>query len=681
MIDVEETERGVRAVDAAKNEVEVELKGWEPGGDALKIDRRTHATFSGYVKEVRLPGRAAFIETAGRTQHRIVKYDERHAVEDDEHLVQTDDVVTTFLRTDDAFGIRCDIGTGWVDVTFDRVTLVTIGFRSHADYPSERVRVPPTPEGLSVALSSLGTSHHTETPDRSYPSMRGHPPAIEIGPEADAAIDRSDDSESSVRLLLPPSLEYAFYSASLAYYLGASVEVGDVANPVLRFEDQEYVLPRSVGDFSRRVANLLSRVFYLDCLVRNVGPYGFDIAELDLLDEVSIEADEVYPLPLADRLVEYVGVDFERISRRLPRWPLSVSIGAQPENVPALSRLSYCLALLFPPESNTVDEGTAVERSLSDFCRSVSSNSQHGTTRYSNIVDPVNRVGTLHGWFADGIPLDAFKGVPSAFTSRGGPPTDPSPRTVAVVLNDGEMGAEFAEVVSAYRERGGVCSIDVDLSSRLTMSELATIFRSPYDVVHYIGHCEPQGLRCEDGNFSVDSVSETRVNSVFLNACESYDQGLSFIRKGGNSCAVTIGDVLDEQAQKVGTTFAQLLGRGFGFGFALVLARCRAIMNRQYAIIGDGTNVLSQGETSLPTALYISESRPDAYRVRPYLCSPTFHGSIRYEFPESNPVLAGNDGHQLLSRDELRQKLSSTDHPILFEDEFYWPGELLQELS
>jgi hypothetical protein len=378
---------------------------------------------------------------------------------------------------------------------------------------------------------------------------------------------------------------------------------------------------------------------------------------------------------------EYVRIDFERIAERLPQWPLSVSIDPEEENVPALSRLSYCLSLLFPPESDPVDDQTTIKRSLGDFYRSASSDNQQRAVEYSNIVDPVNRVGTLHGWIADGIPLDSFKGLPCAFTDRTNPPTDPSPRSVAVVLNDGEMDAEFTEVITAYRERRAVCSIDVDLSTCLTTSELASIFQSPYDIIHYIGHCDPQGLRCEDGYFSVASLPDTMADTVFLNACGSYDEGLAFVRKGGTSCGVTIGDVLDDQASKVGTTFARLLGRGFGFAFALVLARCRSIMNRRYAIVGDGTNVLSQGESNYPTALYISEVPPGAYRVRPYQCLPTYHGSILYDFPNATPVLAGNDSPQMVSEDELQQKLLSTDHPIIYEDAFYWPDEFIDNLN
>lgn len=678
MIELEETERGVRAVDTAKNEVEIELEGWEPGGEGLEIERRVQATFSGVVERVRMPGRVAYIESAKRIRQRVIKYDEQRVVEADDHLIQTDDIVTVFLRTNQSFELRSEFETGAVYLTFPTKTPVTIGLRSHVDRPTEKIRIPPTPEGFAVALSALGSSHHTDTPDRSYPSMRGYPPIIELNDQSELLSGNLRNSESSVQLLLPPSYERLFCITPLAYYLGASVDIIETASPVIQFKDEEYEFSDTVEEFSHQVANLLSRSFYLDCLVRNVGPYGFDLFELDLLQQITLEPETVYNLPIDDRLEIYMGVDFESIADQFPQWPLSISIQPTVENITTLSHLSYCLSFIFPAESELLDEQTAVKRSLGDFYRSLTDKSSSSGIGNREIIDPKNRVGTLHGWIAEGIPLDAFKGLPCAFSNRIHSEMDFSSRSVAVVLNDSDMDAEFVDVANAYRDLESVRSIDVNQSSRLTTGELAELFRESYDIIHYIGHCDIEGLQCADGHFSLDSLSTIETRTAFLNACGSYNEGLNFIRRGGIACGVTIGDVLEDQARRVGETFARLLGRGFGFAFSLLLARRRAIMNRQYAVIGDGTNVLSQGETNDPTALHVSKTSSGKYRIRPNLSSPTIHGSIKFPFHDTTPVLLGNDTSQSIPKEAFGEMLRNTDQPIIYNEQFYWPDEFLK---
>lgn len=106
------------------------------------MNRRVDTTFTGFATRVEMPGRAAFIESAKRDRLRIVKYDENAAADADGHLVQMNDIVTAFFLTNQAFDCRCDRVTGSVDIMFDRASLVTIGLRSHVDYPAEGIRIP-----------------------------------------------------------------------------------------------------------------------------------------------------------------------------------------------------------------------------------------------------------------------------------------------------------------------------------------------------------------------------------------------------------------------------------------------------------------------------------------------------------------------------------------------------------
>ena len=79
--------------------------------------------------------------------------------------------------------------------------------------------------------------------------------------------------------------------------------------------------------------------------------------------------------------------------------------------------------------------------------------------------------------------------------------------------------------------------------------------------------------------------------------------------------------VLDGQAKRVGTAFARLLTRGFAIERALRIASRRTIMNKDYAVVGDGTQ-LGRGAVVVDGEAQASPTFPVEF------CSETTPGGL-----------------------------------------------------
>ena len=69
-------------------------------------------------------------------------------------------------------------------ITFGEETRVLVGARSHHSHPAATVRTPADPENMMAAVSTFGSALKTTSSERSYPTLRGHPPTVELGEDA-----------------------------------------------------------------------------------------------------------------------------------------------------------------------------------------------------------------------------------------------------------------------------------------------------------------------------------------------------------------------------------------------------------------------------------------------------------------------------------------------------------------
>jgi hypothetical protein len=647
-------------------------------------------SISGTVTGVTVPVRSATVtDASGRRRYDLSGGLElgagSHLLEcrlaDDRHRVGTtadsgESGIVLYLRFDGPASVDGDGST--VSVSFPGPSPVTFGFTERRDDPAT-VTVPGTPEGVATAITSLGASLRTTDPARSHPSVRDHPPLVEVG-ETESIPDAVTEAvpETGIELQLPASLEYLFVGAPLAYYLGATVTVSDRSVPrlVAPEADVEYRF-RTLPTFQHGVTRLLRQVFFFDSLVRDVDAEQSS-HQRALAERFDLDPERARSLSPAERLARYFWVPQTELADHLPEWHFSTYAAPERGNVESLPYLLDSLALIYLPEASELRGTELLERTLDDCYRFRSvSDTQVASV---DMVKPELQAGRVHAWLAPGAPIDAFKTSTTAFENRrryhahGG-----SGLSVTVVLNDDAMADEHDAVADIYRERSADLPMSVTVREHLSRSELADVFASPNDFVHYIGHCDADGLQCADGSFSASSLSTCQARTFFLNACGSYHEGLELVEQGSVAGAVTLTKVLDRQAAKVGTAFARLLVHGFGLEPAMQLSRRRIMMGKDYAVVGDGTYTLAPRPES-PTVGWLSREG-DRFRLTCEAMSARTNGDCYHPPFADQSYLHGSTSEALLDRDELVQVLGERPLPVVFENEFHWSEELAATLS
>jgi hypothetical protein len=558
-------------------------------------------------------------------------------------------------------------------------TSLTVGVRAPETDPAT-ITTPVTPEGLATTFSHLHAAHETTGPERTFPDRRGHPPLVETGSELSVpAAVAAATPDSGVELAVPPSIDQLFVLAPLAYHLQAEVTVEERLGPVVRAPETgvEHEL-EAMPHLERAAAQFLRKTFFLDCLVRNAGPRGTNLAEASLLDALGLDADRLYDATPAERLATYVDVPYAALENRLPDWHLSAYVNPEPQHVPTLPFLLDDMALVYLPRTSELEGSELVERSLDDFYRSGA-----GQVASVDIVKPELRGGRVHGWLADGIPIDVFKSTPTAYDNRLDHANGDDHLEVAVVLNDEEMYDESADVADIYRSRADDLPMDLTVETKLSTDRLARIFESDADFVHYIGHCETDGLRCPDGYLSAASLDRVGTEVFFLNACGSFHEGMELVERGAVAGAITFSQVLNDHAVKVGSTFARLVVNGFGIERAMRLARRRIMMGKDYAVVGDGTHRLTGGTDHGPASAVLRELDDGAFLLTyDQFSAATAGGHYRPDVEaEGYAYLCGNESEFALDGDEVAQFLRDAELPVVYDGDVYWSRDLVSRLD
>ncbi|WP_324662345.1 CHAT domain-containing protein [Haloarcula sediminis] len=546
---------------------------------------------------------------------------------------------------------------------------VAVGVGEPSSIGPAHIRIQGTPAGLATGLSHMGTAHHTLSPSRSHPGQRGHPPLLTTGETTSVPTELANTKpETGIELLVPPCVESLFVVAPLAYYLGADVTVDDRTRVALTAENTGvYHEFGPFPDIQDEVAEMVQRLFYLDCLVRRIDPES----DPELLDRCSLDPGAVRSLSPAGRLERYLATPDEAVDTATPEWHLSTHTEPSLERARCLPFLLDTLSLIYLSDGAELERCDLLEKTLSDSYT-------RGTVEPTAMVEPTGGVGRVHGWLAPGTPIGAFKTTPSAYENRYRYRAKESDKfQLSVVLNDMEMSDERHAVSEIYRAAD--LPMDVTVRDQLTTDALADVFESENDFVHFIGHCEDDGLCCPDGTLSMASLSESHTRTFFLNACGSYQQGLDLIEQGSVAGAVTFADVLDSHAAMVGTAFARLLSNGFCIQRALQLARRRIMMSKDYAVVGDGTYALLPEPTD-PVVVMVSE-RDGGYSLTCEVMTPQGAGAS-YDLPiDGKTALNGTATEYTVSAATLVDTLESHSLPVIFEGDFHWSGDLAARLD
>ncbi|MFB6143211.1 MAG: hypothetical protein ABEJ30_07705 [Halorientalis sp.] len=671
---------GVRAV-GSESDVTVRTEGWRDGSGPTV--RAAEVTVEGAAAGLAVPVETASLDSEGVLAgaardvdggtHRL---DCVVAPGPAEAAADRRDHIELTLRFEGPGTVRREGDS--VRLSFPAGTPVTFGFTERtADLPT--VTVPPTTEGIAAGVSHLSAALATTGPARSHPALRRRPPAVEVGEDLsvpDAV--REATPGTGIRLEVPDRLAALFVGAPLAYYLGAEMTVTDRDAPrLVAREVDETCRFEPLPTFQQGASRLLRRTFYLDSLVRQVEP---PTNRDETLDRLGLDPERVRRLSPAERLARYRRVADAELDDELPEWHFASYVAPERENLACLPDLLDALSLVYLPESSELRQRDLLERTLDDAYRSSSSAGRSVAT--VDVVDPELQDGRIHGWLAPGTPIDAFKTTPAAYEHRRSYRNrnrEADCLDVTVVLNDGAMGDEHAAVADTYRERAADLPLSVTVREHLSTDELAAVFAAPNDFVHYIGHCDRDGLRCPDGRLAAASLDTCETRTFFLNACGSYHEGLDLVERGSVGGAVTLTKVLDRQAAKVGKAFARLLVHGFGLEQALQLARRRIMMGKEYAVVGDGTYTVAP--RSRTPVLGRLTDRSEGYELTCMAASVSRTGDTYRPPGSDDSYLHGTETSRQLPRDALVSTLRGRAFPVIYDGEFHWSRELADALS
>ncbi|NHN59000.1 hypothetical protein [Halorussus rarus] len=565
---------------------------------------------------------------------------------------------------------------------FGSETGVRVGARSHHERPAATVTTTENPRDVMAALSTLGSALKTTSPERSFPTLRGHPPLIELGEELSVP-DGLDTPDTGVRIELPPDRGRAYVAAPLAFYLGAELVPSTTAK-IVTDAGFEYPLDGPQG-FEETVARTLQQTFFFDCVTRTEGYYPVRLHEREAVEPlVDLDFADLYGRSLADRLEAYLSVPFEVVADHVPTWKLTTHVDPTPENVSSLPFLVDDLAVVRTPDvrrptaenAGAAVAGVARDGGTTDgaFTRSTAE-----STETLPVVEPERTDSVEQAWLGDHAPVDASKATTTAFRNRLDQETSSGDIEIAVVCNDTAMDEERDIAAEVYGSRESL-PFDVAVHRDLTTDRLREVLAEETAFLHYIGHIDDRGFECADGHLDAADVEEVGAEAFMLNACQSYDQGMALIEAGSVGGVVTLSDVINSGAVRVGKTMVRLLNRGFPLRVALSIAKTRSIVGNQYIVVGDGNVDVVQTESGVAL---LSEIEVDGEQydvtVHGYISNDKGMGMMSMpKFGDENKysLAPGEINKFKMSEPELEFFLSDENVPLRIDGELIWSEDV-----
>ncbi|MGB9953631.1 hypothetical protein ACOZ4F_14690 [Haloarcula marismortui] len=606
---------------------------------------------------------------------------ESETLPSDDYVLDPLTQIKTYMRVEDA-QIAVTVDSDRTRIEFDSPTDVLIGARSQHDRPAAAVTTTKDPTDMMAAVETFGSALKAYDPERSYPTLRGHPPALEIGETLDipAAIDSPD---TGVTLELPPNLASVFVAAPLSYYLGASLV--PASEPRLTTDiGFTYSLDTARG-FESEVGRTLKRLFFLDCVTRTEGFHQIDLHERAAIEPyVDLDFQSLYQQPLAEQVATYLQVPYDVIEDHIPKWRLTTHIDPVPANAEQLPYVVDDLAIVRTHQQQRLNQASVPAEVEAEFTRddvitrAASSDTATAATE-TDYVEPQAEDSLEQAWIGDSIPIGASKLTKAAFEHRLDRDTNAEDITIRVVQNDARMDEERQLVDDVYGTRDDL-PFDVTVHDDLTTAELRTVLTTDAEFFHYIGHTEHDGFVCSDGKLDVTTVDSVGIDTFLLNACNSYNQGLALVEKGAIAGIVTLNEVLNDGAVRIGETVARLLNCGFPLRAALTIARGESVLGGQYIVVGDGGVTVTQPESGTPNMLEI-ETEGSGYKIKMFTY-PTDHkglGSIVMPYLESREkhyLSSGCIDEFNVSESELIQFLNMEEVPVQAEGSLYWSTSL-----
>ncbi|WP_367175400.1 hypothetical protein [Haloarcula rubripromontorii] len=595
----------------------------------------------------------------------------------DDYVLDPLTQIKTYMRVEDT-AVEVTVDDHRTRIEFDSPTNVLIGARSQHDRPAATVTTTGDPTDVMAAVETFGSALKAYDPERSYPTLRGHPPALEIGETLDIPAD-IDSPDTGVTLELPPDLASIFVAAPLSYYLGASLV--PASEPRLTTDTGfTYSLDTARG-FESEVGRTLKRLFFLDCVTRTEGFHQIDLHERAAIEPyVDLDFESLYQQPLAEQVAAYLQVPYDVIEDHIPKWRLTTHIDPVPANAEQLPYVVDDLAIVRTHQQQGLDQASVPAEVEAEFTRDdvitrAASSDTATNPAETDYVEPQAEDSLEQAWIGDSIPIGASKLTKAAFEHRLDRDTNADDITIRVVQNDDRMDEERQLVDDVYGTRDDL-PFDVTVHDDLTTAELRTVLTTDAEFFHYIGHTEHDGFVCSDGKLDVTTVDSVGIDTFLLNACNSYNQGLALVEKGAIAGIVTLNEVLNDGAVRIGETVARLLNCGFPLRAALTIARGESVLGGQYIVVGDGGVTVTQTNGGMPNLLAI-QATETGYNIEMNVYSTDDKALGAIIFPhitrsEDHYLVPGEIDTFNVSRRELEDFLQMQQIPVRNEGDLYW---------
>lgn len=433
-------------------------------------------------------------------------------------------------------------------------------------------------ESLFESVSALCAVQEKLSPWRSHPFFRQDLPDVSLMPAGTCT--RQDRAVSPVAFHLPPDLRYLYAVAPLSFYLGASVDIGDSPSVGLRMETVD--LPAGRRQFERWAGRMLSRCFQADCAVRYTAARGKRLAGFDVQTVLGYAPEELMLMGMPDRFRLYMD-GLRSPGRTFNTWHTAAYVDPVPSGIELMPYLMRSLSAVYTPAGSPVTERDVVSLSVREY------QSQHvpvirrGTDAAETVLLPSLYGAQSQLWFSGGCPVDAALSSIGALKNGRKYSRDRAMPEVCIICNEPPM---LKESLIIQKQLDGIASVEV--RANLGRSDLLHTFSEGFDVLHYAGHCERQGLKCPDGYADLSQAEESNVPFFFLNCCSSYIHGTRLIEKGSVCGIATMFRVIDEAALDVCDGFYRMLAYGYPVMTSYLGARECSVTGKEYLLIGDG---------------------------------------------------------------------------------------------
>lgn len=598
--------------------------------------------------------------------------------------------IKLYLQVDSSVTVSSDLMQTYIH--FSDETEVLIGARSFHEEPAATITTTDDPRDMMAAVSTFASALKTQSPERSFPSNRGHPPMVERGEKLHipAGVETPD---ASIRLEIPPDYRSIYAVAPLVYYLGADLVPADTPRLVTE-TGFEYALGEE-RCFEETLERVLKRVFFLDCVVRTEGMHPVDLYERQKVEE-SIDHDlsSLYSCPPAERIEAYFDVPFSKLEPQMPDWKVTAHIEPDPENVEMLPFIAHRLAVVRTSRGNEISPPNEQKAVVNEFLRNGSDTQDTQVEALPPSYVRPERTDSLEEiWIGDGVPLGANKALLEAYQNRLGRQPTEDDIEITVVYNDIDLSSPLVDAESSMNpERDIVDEVygsrsdlpfEVTIHQNLTVDELRSVLATSTDFLHYIGHIDDEGIQCVDGTLDAATLETAGPDAFFLNACRSYRQGYHLIQGGSIGGIATLGDLVNTEAIKMGQMIARLLNRGFPLYAAHDIARDVTLLGGQYIVLGDGGFAIAQAESGVANLCEI-EPADDGFdvEIKTYPTIRQGMGALFIPYIESNNEYFLNGGLLKpfrLSADELRRFLALENIPVRTNGELRWGYDISVE--